>query len=212
MTAALPCLNVNRPPLVSGFVLDPPEKLHCSREIQYGATVHSRKVVQESGRLRREEGWQDKAGFPAAGTSFLSFCLHIVFGRSPTFRRNLSSFRLCACLCNPLHGANTPGRDRATRRIGEAKDASEAAQVQASGPSDMCRRLRLPVHINGENSWELCSEFRELDPSDPGRRYRWASQGGGWGREGDVYHHPVVAMEPDRQHPLKLAVSCWFRQ
>jgi hypothetical protein len=71
-----------------------------------------------------------------------------------------------------------PGRDRATRRIGEAKDASEAAQVQASGPSDMCRRLRLPVHINGENSWELCSEFRELDPSDPGRRYRWASQGG----------------------------------
>ena len=125
-------------------------------------------------------------------------------------QRNLSSFRLCACLCNPLHGANTPGRDRATRRIGEAKDASEAAQVQASGPSDMCRRLRLPVHINGENSWELCSEFRELDPSDPGRRYRWASQGGGWGREGDVHHHPVAAMELDRHHPLTaLSVSPW---
>jgi hypothetical protein len=30
----------------------------------------------------------DKAGFPATGTSFLSFCLHIVFGRSPTFRRD----------------------------------------------------------------------------------------------------------------------------
>src|ERR1700682_44509 len=31
---------------------------------------------------------QDKAGFPASGTSFLSFCLHIVLGRSPTFRRD----------------------------------------------------------------------------------------------------------------------------
>src|SRR5450755_3535733 len=44
------------------------------------------------------------------------------------------------------------------------------------------------------------------------RRHRWASQGGGWGREGDVHHHPVVAMEPARHHPLKLALSCWFRQ
>jgi hypothetical protein len=29
---------------------------------------------------KTDRGWQDKAGFPAAGTSFLSFCLHIVFG------------------------------------------------------------------------------------------------------------------------------------
>jgi hypothetical protein len=35
-----------------------------------------------------DRGWQDKAGFPASGTWFLSFCLHIVFGRSPTFRRD----------------------------------------------------------------------------------------------------------------------------
>jgi hypothetical protein len=34
----------------------------------------------------------------------------------------------------------------------------------------------------------------------------------GWGREGDVHHRPVVAMEPDRHHPLRLALSCWFRQ
>jgi hypothetical protein len=34
---------------------------------------------------------------------------------------------------------------------------------------------------------------------------------GGWGREGDAHHHPVIAMEPDH-HPLKLALSCWFRQ
>jgi hypothetical protein len=33
-------------------------------------------------------GGQDKAGFPASGTSFLSFCLHIVLGRSPTLRRD----------------------------------------------------------------------------------------------------------------------------
>jgi hypothetical protein len=26
---------------------------------------------------------------------------------------------------------------------------------------------------------------------------------GGWGREGDVHHHPVIAMEPDH-HLLKL--------
>jgi hypothetical protein len=29
-----------------------------------------------------DRGWQDKAGFPAAGTSFLSVCLHIVLCRS----------------------------------------------------------------------------------------------------------------------------------
>ncbi len=36
------------------------------------------------GRLGRD----DKAGFPASGTLFLSFCLPIVLGRSPTFRRD----------------------------------------------------------------------------------------------------------------------------
>jgi hypothetical protein len=30
--------------------------------------------------------------------------------------------------------------------------------------------------------------------------------------EGDAHHHPVVAMEPDRHHPLKLALSRGFRQ
>ena len=35
-----------------------------------------------------DRGGQDKAGFPASGTSFLSFCLHIVLGRSLTFRRD----------------------------------------------------------------------------------------------------------------------------
>jgi hypothetical protein len=34
----------------------------------------------------------------------------------------------------------------------------------------------------------------------------------GWGREGDAHHHSDVAMEPDRHHPLSLALSCRFRQ
>src|SRR5260370_5052846 len=38
--------------------------------------------------LHARLGRQDKAGFPASVTSFLSFCLHIVLGRSPTFRRD----------------------------------------------------------------------------------------------------------------------------
>ena len=37
--------------------------------------------------LHARLGRQDKAGFPASGTSFLSFCLHVVLGRAPTFRR-----------------------------------------------------------------------------------------------------------------------------
>jgi hypothetical protein len=35
-----------------------------------------------------DRGLQDKARFLAAGTSFLSFCLHIVLGPFPTFRRD----------------------------------------------------------------------------------------------------------------------------
>ena len=35
-----------------------------------------------------DRGWQDKAGYPASGTSFLSSCLHIVLARSPAFRRD----------------------------------------------------------------------------------------------------------------------------
>jgi transglycosylase-like protein with SLT domain len=46
----------------------------------------SRVGTGEQGKTDR--GWQDKAGFPASGTSFLSVCLHIVLGRSPTFRRD----------------------------------------------------------------------------------------------------------------------------
>ena len=38
------------------------------------------------GEVNPIERLQDKAGFPASGTAFLRFCLHIVLGRSPTFR------------------------------------------------------------------------------------------------------------------------------
>ena len=52
-------------------------------------------MFREVAKKRRREltlharlGRQDKASCLAAGTSFLSFCLHIVLGRSPTFRRD----------------------------------------------------------------------------------------------------------------------------
>jgi hypothetical protein len=45
-----------------------------------------RVATREQGKIDR--GRQDKAGFPASGTSFLSVCLHIVLDRSPTFRRD----------------------------------------------------------------------------------------------------------------------------
>jgi hypothetical protein len=48
--------------------------------------ANPRVATGEEGKTDR--GWQDKAGFPASGTSFLSSCLHIVLGRSPTFRRD----------------------------------------------------------------------------------------------------------------------------
>jgi hypothetical protein len=51
------------------------------------------KVIANRRVVRREQGktdpgWQDKAGFPASGTSFLSVCLHIILGRYPTLRRD----------------------------------------------------------------------------------------------------------------------------
>ena len=45
-----------------------------------------RVTTREQGKIDR--GWQDKAGFPASGMSFLSVCLHIVLSRAPTFRRD----------------------------------------------------------------------------------------------------------------------------
>ena len=55
---------------------------------RFSKVVASPRVTTgEQGKTNRGwRGWQDKAGFPATGTSFLSFCLHIVFGRSPTLQ------------------------------------------------------------------------------------------------------------------------------
>jgi hypothetical protein len=38
--------------------------------------------VATGGQGKTDRGWQDKAGFPASATSFLSVCLHIALGRS----------------------------------------------------------------------------------------------------------------------------------
>ena len=55
------------------------------RRLSY-VVASSRVATGEQGKTDR--GWQDKAGFPASGTSFLSVCLHIVLGRYPTLRRD----------------------------------------------------------------------------------------------------------------------------
>jgi hypothetical protein len=62
---------------------------------------------------KTDRGWQDKAGFPAAGTSFLSLCLHIVFGQSAAFRRDQRAARFpivilfqCSESHRPRHAAN----------------------------------------------------------------------------------------------------------
>jgi len=82
--AALPCLDVNRPPLASGFVL---EMFRTHRRFSNAAEnpIWNDSALSES-RARFGRLPPDKAGFPASGTSFLSFCLHIVLGQSPTFR------------------------------------------------------------------------------------------------------------------------------
>jgi hypothetical protein len=66
---------------------------HSIAMIQIALHRSLSRVIACSDLKRREQGdtshrWQDKAGFPAAGTSFLSVCLQIVLGRCPTFRRN----------------------------------------------------------------------------------------------------------------------------
>src|ERR1700722_15660578 len=57
-----------------------PAQMICCRSVllmfQRNGEVSWPKSKWISARLLR----QDKAGFPASGTSFLSFCLHIVFG------------------------------------------------------------------------------------------------------------------------------------
>jgi hypothetical protein len=90
-TTALPGLNVNRPPLPPGCVL---EMFRTHRRFSNAAEnpIWNDSALSESrarsGRLHTSHGWQDKAGFPAPGTSFLSICLHIVLGWAPTFRRD----------------------------------------------------------------------------------------------------------------------------
>src|SRR3954453_13096404 len=64
----------------------------CSQSKQrYKERCLFREIARRRSReltLHARLGRQDKASCLAAGTSFLSVCLHIVFGRSPTFRRD----------------------------------------------------------------------------------------------------------------------------
>lgn len=78
--------------------------------------------------------------------------------------------------------------------------------------SDIRRRLGLPGHISRENHRELCFDSKNWIQGTLAGDIGGLHKAGGWGREGDVDHHPVIAMEPDRHHLLSLALSCWFRQ
>ncbi len=65
----------------------PSEILHCSREAEMEREQNIRKTCKSRTLTCARSGRQDKAGFPASGTLFLSVCLHIVLGRFPTFNR-----------------------------------------------------------------------------------------------------------------------------
>jgi hypothetical protein len=66
----------------------PPEILPCTREPDLERHRTLRKSCKIRTLTKTNRGWQDKAGFPASGTSFLSVCLHIVLGPSPTSHRD----------------------------------------------------------------------------------------------------------------------------
>src|ERR1700681_4140661 len=94
--------------LCSGHDLAPPENLNCSREPDMERQCTLGKSYEDT-----SHRWQDKAGFPAAGTSFLSFCLHIVLGRSQTYRRDQRAALFpiiflfqCSESHRPRHAAN----------------------------------------------------------------------------------------------------------
>lgn len=112
----------------------------------------------------------------------------------------------CAIRCT----RRTPrDRDRA-RQIGRRTHA-RLRWLKRWWLSDIRRRLGLPGHISEERT-HASRALRIGSKRPPGRRHRWASQSAGWGPEGDAHRHPIFAMEPDRLHPLSLALSCWFRQ
>jgi len=100
------------------------------------------------------------------------------------------------------------------QHVGSAKPRTQARRCwfERWRLSDIRRRLRLPVHINGgrtHGSHAVSLRVRSKRP--------WSAASVGftkraWGREGDAHPHPVVAMEPEWHHPLRLARSCWLRQ
>ena len=88
--ASLPGLDLNRPPFTPGFVLEmfwthrrfsnaaENPKWNENTLSKSGARTGRLQQSSKAGKTARR---QDKARFLATGTSFLSFCLHIVFAR-----------------------------------------------------------------------------------------------------------------------------------
>jgi hypothetical protein len=137
-----------------------------------------RVTTREQGKTDR--GWQDKAGFPASGTSFLSFCLHIVLGRSPTFRRDerAALFSIivlfqCSESGRPRHAANRRWPHLRQRRSFHAASrrvhfwsCAMTFDFQSSSDGAQRRRLSYPSR-QGPRSW-----WRARDRA-PNRRGAW---------------------------------------
>jgi hypothetical protein len=82
--------------------------------------------------------------------------------------------------------------------VGGSRTSAEGLRclaTSAKGELDSCAQI---PRIGSEGPWPAASvDFTKRE---------------GRGREGDVHDHPVIAMEPERHHPLSLALSCWLRQ
>jgi hypothetical protein len=96
--ASIPGRNMVRPERIVGFC---PGTTRCHRRFSQCSRRTSEPEMEREQNIRKmcrtrtvtiaEGRWQDKAVFPASGTSFLSFCLHIVLGRSSTLQSGRAS-------------------------------------------------------------------------------------------------------------------------
>jgi hypothetical protein len=127
-----------------------------------------------------DRGRQDKAGFPASGTSFLSCCLHIVLGRSLTFRRDerAALFPIiilfqCSESRRPRHAANRRSPYLRWRRCFRAASRGLHFQAcamtfdfQSSSDGAQRRRLSYPSRQGPRSRWRA-------DNRAPNRRGAW---------------------------------------
>jgi hypothetical protein len=103
---------------------------------------------------------------------------------------------------HPRSGSGTPDRE---------KDACEAALAQALAALRHSKTLAAWLHQWRQNPRALCSDFENWIQTTLACGIGGFHKTGGWGHEGDAHRQPIIAMEPDRLHPLSPVLSCWFR-